>query len=531
MHSLLLSLFSAVLLLFAFPGLSVPSLAWIAFVPFFFLITGTSLKRVTGFVYLSGLIFWAGLLYWITYVTWVGYVSLVLYLSLYFVAFAWLCGFLRYRLGLSFIWSAPVVWTSLEYVRTYLLTGFPWGLLGSSQYSFLPLIQIAEWTGVYGVSFLVMIGNAWLFEVLVAVLQKRPYLRFAEASFPLALLTTIFIYGGTFLQYPERPAAPQELTDANQPLEVFIPTVGPSQKKEEKKIQVALVQGNIPQDIKIDKEMEQYIQGEYRRLTLRALQEQKPNLVIWPETALPVYLRYDESALRYLAQLIRETQVPLLVGSSDIQKQDSQKGFEIENRNYFNSAFLIKPGKGLVEHYNKIHLVPFGEYVPWEWIPGLRKATPIEETYSPGRVFTVFDFDLPFSAVICFEDIFPNLVRQFVKAGAHWIVNMTNDGWFRESAAAMQHASLALFRCVENRVWMARCTNTGVTCLIDPYGQIQKQVEDAQGRNIWVTGSIAGEIGDQLKTTFYTRYGDVFCWLNCLAVIGMLVCCCRRKSV
>jgi len=185
--------------------------------------------------------------------------------------------------------------------------------------------------------------------------------------------------------------------------------------------------------------------------------------------------------------------------------------------------FLVLPEVGFNQQYNKKHLVPFGEYVPLSWIPFLNKLTPIQDNYSSGKEFNVLDFSIPFSVVICFEDIFPNLVRQFVKNGAKWIVNMTNDGWFKNSSAPMQHAALSVFRSVENRVWLARSTNTGVSCFINPLGKIEKQLQDKKGSNVWISGTLTHSIGSGNKTTFYTRFGDVFSWLMLILGFGFIL--------
>lgn len=523
MHLALLSLFSAILLIFSFPTPSVAFLAWFALVPLFFLSQeAKNWRQLFLYSYFAGLVFWGGLVYWVCFVTYTGFIFMILYLALYFPAFVLLLRFLRRRSGLSFVWSAPVVWTALEYLRTYLLTGFPWGLLGSTQYSFLPLIQIAEWTGVYGVSFLVVMGNAWLFEVIYSVRQKREHLKMTEAALPLVILTAAFFYGGTFFAYPERKAEQSELVSTTD-VEIFMPTPSPKKKVDEKTIRVAVIQGNIPQDIKLDNEFEGFIRDEYGRLTRDEVKKEKLDIVIWPETAIPTYVRYDVDSIRFFSDLMRDIQTPLLFGSSDAKKIDPAQEFTPSNRAYSNAAFLLMPGKEFDQHYNKIHLVPFGEYVPWiRWLPFLRKATPIEDVYTPSREYTVFNFALPFSVVICFEDVFPNLVRQFVKSGAQWLVNLTNDGWFRNSTAPMQHAVLALFRCVENRVWMVRSTNTGVSCFIDPTGRITRQVEDAHGKNIWLQGTASETIHPGPKITFYTRHGDVFSWINIVLAVTFL---------
>lgn len=536
-HYWLLTLFSAALLIFSFPGANLSFLAWFGLVPFFFLIQEVrTQKQLLLFSFLTGLFFYLGLLYWLLFVppwSWegwlvsasvvLGYVFLCSVLGIFFYFVAWPCWFLKQKKGFSFIWTMPVFWAAIEYIKTHLFTGFPWGFIGVSQYKVLPLIQIAEWTGVYGVSFLVVMGNAWIFEVLSAVQGKRKQLKFLEVSVPIVLLVVVLSYGFQFFYIPQKYNPLKEIgmiSDTNEtPLQV---------KKEfdpETSIKISLIQGNIPQDIKWSEAHVAYIHSEYKRLTEEAIEAERPDLVIWPETAMPSYLRFDHQGLTLLSGLIKKSKIPFLVGASDARQMTKNvtpnaaptKAPIVE---YYNTAFLIEPGKGFTQQYNKIHLVPFGEYMPW-WISYLDSLSPLEDEYVQGKEYKVFDFKFPFSAVICYEDIFPDLVRRFVKNGATWLVNITNDGWFKNSSAPMQHNIHAVFRSVENRVWMVRCTNTGVSCFINPKGEIVSQIQDESGKNIWLPGWLTDTIDPKKEKTFYTQYGDVFSWLL-FGVIGYL---------
>ncbi len=514
-HYWLLSLFSGLLLVFSFPGADLSFLAWVGLIPFLFLIQEVKTgKQLFFFSLLTGFFFHAGLLYWLLFAspwTWeawftnvgvvAGYFLLSLLMGLYFYMVAWPCWFLRRKRNLSFIGSLPVVWCAMEYAKSHFYTGFPWGLLGASQYQHLPLIQIAEWTGVYGVGFIVALGNAWLFEILYTFFKKRKKIKLTEFAFPPLLLASVLFFGFILLNKTESQEKPLTLT---------------------------LIQGNIPQDIKWSDEYTQYIRDEYRTLTQQALQKGgKPDLVIWPETAMPSYLRFEHEDLELVADLIKESRLPFLVGSSD-----ALQVIEKENPvvHYYNTAFLIEPGKGFTQQYNKIHLVPFGEYMPW-WLFSLRSLTPADDDYYPGKEYTVFNFKSPFSTVICYEDIFPDLVRRFVKNGATWLLNLTNDGWFKNSSAPIQHNIHAVFRAVENRVWMVRCTNTGVSCFINPKGKIVSQVQDRSGKNIWLSGWLTDTLYASTKKTFYTQYGDLFSWLMlAISFCAIAVSFIRRKN-
>lgn len=545
MHFFLLSLLSAVLLIFSFPEADLEILAWFGLVPLFFLIQEVrTQKQLLAFTFLTGFLFYSGLMYWFLFLAswsvqdwamgvavYLGYFALMAVLAIFFWFFAWPCWKLRQTRGISFIWTAPVIWTAIEYIKTHLFSGYPWGLLGVSQYKALPFIQISEWTGVYGVSFLVVMGNAWLFEVIYAVMGKRKPLPFLEAASPLIVITLIFFYGISFFYVPQSAKSMVEretgiVLREDSPKEDELSLADKAISSSEQQVKISLIQGNIPQDVKWSKQYEKTIHKVYKEMTLAEVKREKPDLVIWPETAIPAYLRFDKPSLKLVSGLVRETKTPFLIGASDAQqKLENQNGEMVQVVRYFNSAFLAVPGKGFTQQYDKIHLVPYGEYVP---IPFLKKLTPLQDSYTKGEIYKVFDFSLPFSVVICYEDIFPNLVRQFVKNGAQWLVNMTNDGWFKNSSAPMQHAAHSIFRAVENRVWLVRATNTGVSCFVDPYGRIQSQIQDDSGRNVWISGTLTHSIGKGLGPTFYTRFGDVFSWLM-LALTGMLLILIRRN--
>lgn len=515
MHFLIFSAFSAVLLIFSFPAADIGFFAWIALIPFFFVIQEAPTdKKALLYSFISGFVFWGGLIYWLLFLagwsmqTWLitilvflGYLGLTAILAFFTLLFGWGCRLFKKRAGLSFIWSAPLLWVGLEYLRTHLFSGFPWGLIGASQYKCLPVIQIAEWTGVYGVSFVAVLVNAFLFEGIDFVLGRRKKLSLPEKIIPLLVFGLTLLFGMVSLkQYSGSNREPAEGA------------------------RISLVQGNIPQDVKWSDEYEETIHQVYRDLTLSAVEKENPDLVIWPETAIPAYLKYDEESLKFVSGLIKKIKKPMLVGASDAQSETTEKNGKFKHAvYYYNSAFLLQPGIGFTKQYNKIHLVPFGEFNPFTVIPFVRKLIPLEEDYAPGKEYTVFDFKVPFSTVICFEDIFPDLVRRYVKNGARCLINMTNDGWFKNSSAPMQHAALSVFRSVENRVWLVRATNTGVSCFVSPAGKIVSQIEDNKGKNIWISGSLTGTVFPGNKKTFYTQAGDLFSWLVLSAVVILLL--------
>jgi apolipoprotein N-acyltransferase len=279
-------------------------------------------------------------------------------------------------------------------------------------------------------------------------------------------------------------------------------------------VNVALVQPNIKQSVKWDDAKDQEIRARLEELTEEVTRLTGLDLVIWPETAVPDFIRSSAESYDLVARLAT-LGTPLLVGTMDFTVTDA--GYR-----YFNSSILFDTNGNEIGKYDKQHLVPFGEYVP---LPGLmRKFTPVEVDFGRGSGSTLLPLNGhgDFSVLICFEDTVAPLAVNAVRAGARWLVNQTNDAWFDPSAASEQHLAHAVFRCVENRVPMARCCNTGVTCFIDAYGNVRRSIDVRQAG--FTTGQLhprsAGE-----NLTFYTRYGDFFaraCLLVALVVFNTL---------
>jgi apolipoprotein N-acyltransferase len=483
---LLSSLLSGVLLILSFPNLDLEFLAWFALVPLLYAIDGKELYRSFTLGFLTGLTAFLGILYWvIVAVHTYGNVPLLLsvpillllvaYLSVYIGAFAFLTRFIQKRTGLQTFLFMPALWVSLEYLRSFLLSGFPWANLGHSQYLNLPFIQIADMTGVYGLSFIILLVNVTLYSVL-RQWQKRT-VPSREIAFASILLLGILIYG-----YAKLKAVDQQ-----------IPRQPP--------LRVGLVQGNIDQSVKWDKSFQLETLKIYHRLSLRVA-EQQPDLIIWPETATPFF--FQNAAEEYHSLVLdvpRKTNTFLLFGSPSYK---IEKG----RANHYNSAYLLTPSGEVAGKYDKIHLVPFGEYVPLGEILKLGSLGEGIGNFESGR--EIANLSIPqgkFGVLICFEIIFPDLCRRFVKKGANFLVTITNDAWFGRTSAPYQHFSMAVFRAVENRVFVARAANTGISGLIDPSGKILKQGK------IFAEEAITGTIRLSTERTFYTLYGDVFAWL------------------
>jgi apolipoprotein N-acyltransferase len=482
---ILFCLLSAALLALTFSLSTFWFLAWFGFVPLFFAVENK--PKVTRFLlaYLTGVLFWAGTIYWLVHVTLLGTIILVLYLALYFgifgLAFPYLLSTNYYLL------SIPSAWVLLEYIRSYLFTGFPWALLGYSQYNVLPAIQIADITGVWGVSFLVMMVNVFVYQVIgnrswvigggIEKEGKKP-------GILLPVLLVVFCLGYGFLRL-YLPPTTYHLSPA---------------------IKVSVIQGNIPQELKWEPKAMGYILNKYTRLTEEAAKA-GPDLIVWPEAASPGLLGEDEWVFENIYSLAKKVGLPLLLGAVMREKDI-----------YFNSALLVDKNGQIAGRYDKIHLVPFGEYIPLkEFFPFLETVVPIGDI-NAGKDYTIFQIGNRkpetgnrFAVLICFEDLFPELSREFVKRGARFLVNITNDAWYKKSTAPYQHLQASVFRAVENRVPLVRAANTGISGFIAPTGKIISLVGDQAKRNIFVDGFDTRQISlSKGGTGFYTRLGDAF---------------------
>jgi apolipoprotein N-acyltransferase len=380
---------------------------------------------------------------------------------------AWLA---RRRSPGAALLAAPWLWVTAEWVRGWLMSGFPWGSLGYSQYRQLAVIQIAELGGVWAVSFVVVAVNAALAG---AVMLPRGR---AAIGLLLAVALTAATLGFGVWRLGQDPA-PGEVT-------------------------IAVMQPAIEQPLKWNPEHTTETLGIYGDLT-RAAARERPDLIVWPETASPTILRRDATLLQALTELSRTSQVPLLVGSVDIA--------DGSDRDIRNTAFLLTE-QGIVNRYDKIHLVPFGEYVPLSGVIGfVRGWAEFISELTPGARAVVFAGPpAPFGVVICYEGIFPALVRRFVKDGARLMVNMTNDGWFGRTSGPQQHLAMFPFRAVEHRTAVVRAANTGVSAFIAPSGRIEKWL------NLFERGNIIDRVPLRRRETLYTRWGD---WLPYLSVV------------
>jgi apolipoprotein N-acyltransferase len=557
--TLLLAFLSTVLLWCAFTPLDWGPLAWVALVPLLQLVRPLQPTRLLYLiVFLVGTCFWLVSLQWMRLgdpSMFLALLALSLYLACYWPLFLWLARAAVHQLRLPLLLAAPVLWTGLEFVRAHLFTGFAWYLLGHTQYRWVEMIQISDLVGAYGVSFAVVLANValaqlvprgWLVRwqlcwpaedhVLKAWGQRA---RWLGVGVSVVVVLCCWGYGTLRRGHAAFPLGPR----------------------------VALIQGNFTATVRNDLYDPREIFMTHRQLTGLTVAD-RPDVVIWPEGMFPYGMHAVEQgvsdeqlqtlapeippsvwrgneAQQALSDLSEMTNAALIIGLSMFVAQPAS--FSI-----YNSAVFIQPGAGVVDRYDKIHRVPFGEYIPLrEAFPMLQSLTPFRGKFgidrgSEAHVFRFRDWQL--IPLICFEDTVPHLVRRIAREAKvnggqqqQCLVNLTNDGWFHGSSELDQHLITSLFRAVETRTPLVRAVNTGISAIIDGDGVIREPDRfldlDAQ-----LTGSSprtslrdprTGEFHRQLncaliadvpldpRKSLYVSMGDLFaavCLAGCLAV-------------
>ena len=495
--NMLLAALSGLLLTGAFPKIGLDLLAWFALVPLMAAIANLSVKQSFRIGFITGLVHYLSLLYWVvpvmrTY----GYLPLYLSVVILFLFAAVLAFFpAAFSMTLAAVGitplrcliTMPLLWVALEYIRTFIFTGFPWALLGHSQYLRHHLIQIADLSGAYGVSFIIALGNTAVFLAITYISRKTWHSR--SISKPLVLgASVLFAVGFLFSWFygAWRIKATDHLIAA-------APTA-----------RVTVIQGNIDQSEKWDPVFQDATIKTYHRLSLAAKSE-NPDLIVWPESATPFFLFYDKRPTKRVLAGIEQTNKDFLIGSPSFIRRN-------KNVIYHNSAYLIIPGTKKISKYDKAHLVPYGEYVPFKkWLPFLGKVVAQVGDFQPGTPGKTLPWKQNALGVqICYEIIFPGLSRAMVKNDAVLLINITNDAWFGTTSGPYQHFSMTIFRAVENRRALARAANTGISGFIDPAGRILASTPLLEEATVTRTLPLIR------KKTIYTRFGDLLA-LACLA--------------
>jgi len=511
----------------AFPKLGVAGFAWLAPGLLLAVTLGRSGGAAFRIGYVAGLAFHLTALYWLLLIPVrvapvLGWLALSAFQSLYPATWVWLCWKLcpvsfsgsetgvlaladRFLMAPQFQrmgWAlaCAALWVTWEMTQARLLSGFPWNFLGASQYQMLPVIQIASFTGVYGVSFLMAWFSVALIGAVAVMLRQatRPRSWMTELVVPMLCGAAAVSFGTHRLSQP-RPAGPE--------------------------LKIALVQPSIPQTLIWNEKENASRFRKVIELSEQALAAVQPDLLVWPEAAVPSFARLDTNLYPVITNLVRTHRVWLVLGSDDAAPAARPR--HADDYDFFNSSFLVSPDGEFVAGYRKRKLVIFGEYVPLaRWLPFLKYFTPIQGGFTPGRQpvpFVLPDLNVKTLVLICFEDIFPHVVREYVEDDTDFLLNLTNNGWFGDSAAQWQHAASAVFRAVENGLPLVRCANNGLTCWVDAQGRLH-EVYFPDTKNIYGAGCKTARVptlaGQKREPTFYRRHGDWFGW-GCVGLTAL----------
>lgn len=470
--------------------------AWVCLVPLLWAVgsQGTARSFLIGFV--SGTAGWCGILYWIPYtlttygaiplpLAWLALLLLSAFLGVFVGLFSWMVPRTLRRGPAWALIALPTFWTAGEYLKNFAISGFPWMLMGYSQFEQLSLIQMADLMGTYGVSWLIIAVNVLVYLNLRAVRRRR---LLPHTAAVILLMGGAWAYGHGRLRQLQRSE----------------PTTAP--------IRLGILQGNIGQDVKWSPGFRLQTLAIYGRLAKSAV-DQGAEILIWPEASVPYHFNRDEKAQWSLGEMARRYRVPMLFGSL------SQERVRGRDRS-FNSAYLMDVEGVVLGRYDKTHLVPFGEYVPFGDLLPIEKLSGAMGDMMAAHEIRLLEWNgLRISALICYESIFPEIIRRGFRKGAHLAVVITNDAWFGPTSAPVQHLAMAAFRAVEVRTHIARAANTGISAFIRPTGEIVKTLPFAT-RGILVDEVVARS-GDP---TPYERLGDWFavaCLLFSVAYVFM----------
>jgi len=477
------------------PGYDVPGLPWVCLAPFLALAgSANSARQAAWRGWIAGTSGNVPLYYWITYTVAVqgklgwplgGLAALLVsaYVGAWFSVAAAAAHRLEERIGERGLWLFPAVWVALEMGRSHLFTGFPWMLLGYFVSGSGTLRQAADLAGVSGLSFLLALSG-----VSVYLAGKRlSEGAFATAAIPLIPGIAAFLFLALYGRPgPANPAA--------------LATRSPE-------VKVAVAQGGIDQSVKWDPGNQRATLEIYGELT-RAARDAGAQLVVWPETAAPFFYGWEAELSRRLDAIAADGGIPIVFGAPWYEPSQGGK--------YFNSVFQID-GRGVVlGRYDKRRLVPFGEYIPLRSVLFfLKKLTVGESDFSAGTEPALFRIGgRPVAASICYEALFPGLIREGVRGGAEWLVNVTNDAWFGDTVAPHQHLAMARMRCVEFRRPMVRAANSGISAVIDPGGSVVASL------GLFRRGVLVASLVPAAGETVYAKTGEIFA-ISC-SIIAIL---------
>lgn len=483
-------------------------LAWIALLPLHRVLIGVTTRQAFLRGWLAGFFAFTGTMYWVVVamhlygqiplsISIALMLLLTIYLGLFIGVYAWGFVWMEQRWAAMAWGLAPCLWVSLEFLRTYAFSGLPWGLFGYSQFRWLPIIQVSDITGVYGVSFSIVLANVALFLLLRWPLTKHsPRTTRLLPWPPLAVATVtvlvVWIYGLFSLNsssFSDRPT-----------------------------LNVGVVQANIDQARKWDTAYRMETLERYARLTKSVAEHS--DVIIWPEAATPFLFEQENGYQDLVVEMVKNAQLPLVFGSPALRRHADGRPYLL------NSAYVLSPQGEITGRYDKQHLVPFGEYIPLKRVLFfLDKLVVGIGDFQPGPGPTLLSIpygpdqkDVRFGVAICYEVIFPDLVRRLAHAGTNFLVTITNDAWFGDTVAPHQHFATVVFRAVENRMAFVRAANTGISGFIGPSGEILANTP------LFMEQAISESIPLGSPATFYTRFGDAFAWACVIMTLFLLLC-------
>lgn len=490
---------SGLLMALSFPHWDLWPLAWIGMIPLLHALNGRTPREAAALGWIGGTLHYCIVLYWLVE-TMQAYGNLqfplaaavmfllALYLALYWALFGAVLTFVRSTTRADWIWIAPPLWCALETLRGVFLSGFPWALFGYSQWRLTLLIQVADLTGVLGLSFLLMWTNCALWEVLRGWRSKGlSYRRWAFLRVGASVLMT----GAAILYGAWRIPGVMALS------------------REAPHVTVGIAQGNIEQHLKWNPNFQETTFRIYRDESLE-LARRGARLLVWPETAAPFLFQEDAVWRGRLLALAAEAKADILFGAL-------AKG---EGGGFYNRAYLIGPDRQVRGLYDKMHLVPFGEYVPLQrYLPFVRRMAHMIGDFSAGQDPRplLSSTGASVGVMICFESLFPEISGAFAQNGANILANITNDMWFGDTAAPHQHLTLLTFRAVENRRWIVRAANTGISAFIDPAGRIVAKAP------LFEPAVLVDNVSMLRVDSFYSRYGGLFSHACSLWAAGMVL--------